>query len=67
MNKKSNPPSIQETAFDCPYCGAYTTQYWYDVFANPRDKNSIPDMPTKESVKDILEDKETTNDMKQII
>ncbi len=25
-------PSITETAFDCPHCGAYTTQFWYDSY-----------------------------------
>jgi hypothetical protein len=28
---KSVPPSIAETAFDCPYCGAFTTQHWYQL------------------------------------
>lgn len=25
---KNIPPSIKETAFNCPYCGVLTTQYW---------------------------------------
>ncbi|HEY2862895.1 MAG TPA: DUF4145 domain-containing protein, partial [Casimicrobiaceae bacterium] len=32
--KKSVSPSVTERAFDCPHCGAYTTQYWFDVFAH---------------------------------
>ncbi len=35
MAAKSIPPSINETAFDCPHCGAFTTQFWFDVYANP--------------------------------
>ncbi len=62
---KKNPPSIKETAFECPHCGAYTTQYWFDVYANSRKENSIPHIPTKESMKHILEDKETPEEMKQ--
>ena len=31
MSLKITPPSIQETAFDCPHCGAYTTQYWFKL------------------------------------
>ena len=65
MTKKTNPPSIQETAFDCPHCGAYTTQFWYDVCANSRDKNSIPSIPTKESISHALEDTETPKGLKQ--
>ena len=63
--KKTNPPSIAETAFDCPHCGAYTTQYWYGVYANSHDKNSVPHIPTQESIKHILEDTETPKEVKQ--
>src|SRR6266481_3884912 len=27
-------PSVRETAFCCPHCDVFTTQYWYDVLAN---------------------------------
>lgn len=33
MSEKSNPPSVSETAFECPHCGAYTTQHWYQLAA----------------------------------
>ena len=26
---KHVPPSVRETAFNCPHCGALTTQFWY--------------------------------------
>lgn len=26
-------PSVSETAFNCPHCGALTTQYWYRLLA----------------------------------
>lgn len=67
MTKKENSPSIQETAFDCPHCGAYTTQYWYDVYANSRDKNAAPNIPSKESISHVLEDEETPEEVKQNI
>jgi hypothetical protein len=35
-------PSIAETAFNCPTCGAYTTQYWFDLFAAELDENKTP-------------------------
>ena len=62
---KRNLPSIQETAFDCPHCGAYTTQYWYDVYADARDKNSVPRIPDKESMSHMLEDRNVSEKIKQ--
>ena len=54
MAKKENPPSIKETAFDCPHCGAYTTQYWYDLFSECRDKKDpLPFIPDNR-FKDII-------------
>jgi hypothetical protein len=38
-----NPPSIKETAFDCPHCGAYTTQFWYELVA--RSVDGDPPLP----------------------
>jgi Domain of unknown function (DUF4145) len=35
---KSVTPSIRETAFDCPHCGAYTTQTWHDLYAKDRSE-----------------------------
>jgi len=67
MIKKINPPSIAKTAFDCPHCGAYTTQYWFNVYANSREKNSIPDIPSKESRQQILEDREMPKEVQQEI
>lgn len=64
---KKNPPSIKETAFDCPHCGAYTTQYWFNLYANSREKNSVPNIPNKESINHILEDRETPEEVKQNI
>ena len=46
MAKKTNPPSIKETAFDCPYCGAYTTQYWIRLYARKLgDEKPLPFIP----------------------
>ena len=28
------PPSVKETAFNCPHCGALTTQQWYVLAAD---------------------------------
>lgn len=37
------PPGIQETAFCCPHCSAFTTQYWYKLYGEQfRDDQPIP-------------------------
>ena len=33
-------PSVKETTFNCPHCGALTTQYWYDLYVDQRKDNS---------------------------
>ena len=35
-------PSIKETAFNCPHCGAYTTQYWHRACAIELGDNIRP-------------------------
>ena len=66
MTKKSIPPSISETAFDCPHCGAFTTQYWLDVFGKYREKNSTPRIPDEIIKKRFMEAKEISAADKQL-
>jgi len=48
-----NEPSIKETAFDCPHCGAYTTQYWHNAYVEfIRKDPKLPFLPP-----DDLEDR----------
>lgn len=54
---KSNPPSSNEQAFECPHCGAYTTQYWYDVLSDRRKDNSPPGTPGS-GIRELLEQDE---------
>ncbi len=65
MAKKSIPPSISATAFDCPHCGAYTTQYWFDVFGQAGDKNATPFIPDIESEKKLIEETKMSEADKQ--
>jgi len=54
MGEKSVPPSIKGTAFECPHCGAYTTQFWHKVFAmRTPEKEPIPFVPSQ-ALKDQL-------------
>jgi hypothetical protein len=34
------PPSISETAFNCPHCGALAKQFWYSLRADQKDEKS---------------------------
>lgn len=65
MPREPSPPSITETAFDCPHCGAYTTQYWFDVYANAREKNAIPHIPDEKIRRHITEAKDIPDEAKR--
>ena len=55
MTTKSVPAAINETAFDCPHCGAYTTQFWYSLNAKQLDENRpTPLIPSEDATKDTL-------------
>ena len=55
MTMKSVPAAINETAFDCPHCGAYTTQFWYALNAKQLDESRpTPLIPTEDATKDTL-------------
>ena len=53
MTYGQNPPSIEKTAFECPHCGAYTSQRWYRLLAKERQKDSTPHIPGQEFVEMI--------------
>ena len=56
MTTKSVPPSIHETAFDCPHCGAYTTQRWFDLYAESiSDDQKTPYLPDTAFEKSVIE------------
>ena len=69
MAKKSVPPSMNKTAFECPHCGAFTTQYWFNLYAGQRDDDSplplIPDEATTAKVQQE-HDQETSKEVKEI-
>ncbi|BAF72366.1 DUF4145 domain-containing protein [Sulfurovum sp. NBC37-1] len=56
-------PSTKETAFDCPHCGAYTTQYWHNTYVKfIRGESGTPVIPSpdfEDKIKEIADiDKE---------
>jgi hypothetical protein len=46
LSKENIPPLVSKTAFSCPHCGAYTTQYWFklvvDSYSEERRTPTIP-------------------------
>ncbi|MBK7356382.1 DUF4145 domain-containing protein [Propionivibrio sp.] len=66
MTTKRTPPSTTETAFDCPHCGAFTTQHWFKLHANHIDKeHRVPTIPGAEMVENIRHAKELEEEMRQ--
>jgi hypothetical protein len=66
MVKKSVSPSIREVAFDCPHCGAYTTQTWYDLYASERSTEArTPGIPDHDVLERIQADKDMPGDTKE--
>jgi hypothetical protein len=60
MSKKEIPPSVSETAFCCPHCGAFTTQYWFELARKPiKGENAVPLVLTQRKLDKLL------NDMKE--
>lgn len=52
MQPTSTIPAIDSTAFACPHCGAFTTQHWYRLLAQPHEEDSrTPSMPDAEKRK----------------
>lgn len=65
MPKKSVPASIREVAFDCPQCGAYTTQTWFDLFAAARSGESrTPNVPKRDVVERIRSDRNVPDEIR---
>lgn len=49
MTPTDYPAAITETAFDCPHCGAYTTQTWFQLYSKRIDQKArIPYFPDDE-------------------
>jgi hypothetical protein len=65
MRKKYVPPSITETAFNCPHCGALTSQYWFEVYAVKLEDRNTPFIPDANILKEIHEDRHLLAEAKQ--
>lgn len=50
------PPTIRDTAFNCPHCRALATQYWYSAHADALDKGKLPLVIDESKLKDLTLD-----------
>lgn len=61
------PPSIKETAFNCPHCGALANQSWFHLKANAKKKDELPLRLSEEtfnrSAFDDIDDKDERDKM----
>lgn len=59
MSKVIKVPSVEETAFACPHCGAFTTQHWYKLYARLIDDDRktpvFPDQCSRKSYESSTE------------
>lgn len=68
MTTKSVPPSIKATAFNCPYCGAYTTQEWFALHAKHIESETrVPFIPDENTKKEITADTNLAQEMRKKI
>jgi hypothetical protein len=66
MTTKITPPSTTETAFDCPHCGAFTTQHWFKLHANRMsEEHRTPNIPDEAMKEDIRTAKDLDAEMKR--
>lgn len=42
VRNKYVPPTINETAFNCPHCGAFAMQHWLSSHADPFEEGQTP-------------------------
>lgn len=62
---KQVPPSTNETAFNCPHCGAFTTQHWFNLIARQNDKDAAtPNIPSAERRQHFEQSKDIPNDVR---
>jgi hypothetical protein len=64
---KTVAPSISETAFNCPHCGAFTTQFWYHLFADEITRDGKKPFIPKPQHRKIYEDAAMASEEKRLI
>jgi len=57
-----NQPSIRGTAFCCPHCSAFASQYWFGLGANSLTGDPIPFIPTAKGRKAVADNTKLSED-----
>lgn len=52
---KTVQPSVKDSAFSCPRCGALAHQHWYEVWAEPLGKDRLPMIFRMKDIEEHLE------------
>lgn len=60
-----NKPSVTESAFYCPHCGAFTTQYWMTVYVEQNKDNEQPFIPNLHAIDSIKQDNKFDDKLKE--
>lgn len=65
MTYGQNPPAIDKLSFECPHCGAYTSQTWWHVGADKLGTNKVPRFPSEQSRKNVNSSKDLDDQEKK--
>jgi hypothetical protein len=65
VRKTYVPASVKETAFNCPHCGALTSQEWYSLYADRVEHGRTPFLPDAAFEKAVLNDPELDDETKE--
>lgn len=61
-------PSIRDSAFSCPYCSAFTTQFWYRLYADElKGDKPVPFSPGEKERQHIEKDREASSEVRKEI
>ena len=67
ISTSTKPPSISETDFCCPHCGALAKQFWYQSKAALLGDDKIPPIQTDHSIREISSQIEDDEERKKFL
>lgn len=67
IRNKYVPPSVKETAFNCPHCGALAKQYWFSAYSKGMKKGGIPIIYGKEHLDHTFEEVEDEEQRRKMV
>jgi endogenous inhibitor of DNA gyrase (YacG/DUF329 family) len=62
-----HPPSIARNEFNCPHCGAHSSQTWFTLAAEPIEKGGTPNIPDADCIPSIKANSSLEEEVKQSI